>query len=132
MKKLIVSIAAIAALATGLEARTWTSADGSKTFEGEIRSVDAAKGTVTVIMKNGSGLTFSKDKLSKEDIVFIEEWAASQPAAGSAAAGEPDTTSVIGAKLAKATLHKVDGNRMKRAELTKAPEYYVLYFSASW
>ncbi|MEM7011401.1 MAG: hypothetical protein AAF585_07950 [Verrucomicrobiota bacterium] len=132
MKKLIVSIAAIAALITGLEARTWTSADGSKTFEGTLRSVDGAKGTVTVIMGNGSGLTFSKDKLSKEDIAYIEEWAASQPAPGSAAAGAADTSSVIGEKLSKAKLHKVDGNRMKRAELTKAPEFYVLYFSASW
>ena len=53
-------------------ARTWTSADGSRTFEGELKSYDAETGKVTVVMKNGRSLTFSEDKLSKDDIAFVK------------------------------------------------------------
>ena len=129
MKRSVITIAAIAALVTGLHARTWTSADGSKTFEGTVRSVDANKGTVTVLLANGTALAFPQDKLSEGDIAFLKEWEASNAAAAEV---EPDTDSVIGGKVAKAKLYRLDGKRMKKAELTKSPEYYVLYYSASW
>ena len=42
--------------ASPLWARTWTSADGSKTFEGELKAYDAGTGRATVIV-NGLPLT---------------------------------------------------------------------------
>lgn len=53
-------------------ARTWTSADGSKTFEGELVSYDEATGSVTVDMK-GRKMTFKKEILSEADIAFAKE-----------------------------------------------------------
>ena len=46
------------------EGRTWTSVDGGKTFEGEMKSYDAASGKVTVIFPNGRRATFAQDKLA--------------------------------------------------------------------
>lgn len=48
------------------------------------------------------------------------------------AVSKADDSSVIGAKLAGTTLHRVDGKKFKKAELKKDPEYYILYYSASW
>ena len=60
-------------LLVGAHARTWTSADGSKTFEGKFQSYDARRGLVTVTLSNGKRQTFSQDKLSKADIAFAKE-----------------------------------------------------------
>lgn len=45
---------------------------------------------------------------------------------------EPDTTSVLGSTLAKVKLLQLDGESFAEAKLSKAPEFYVLYYSASW
>ena len=55
------------------EARTWTSSDGDRTFEGELDSYDAVNGKVTVILKNRRKLTFNQNKLSEEDIVWLKK-----------------------------------------------------------
>jgi hypothetical protein len=55
------------------QARTWTSSDGSKTFEGELKSYDPDKGTVAVTLPNGKSLNFTQDKLSADDIAFLKE-----------------------------------------------------------
>ncbi|MBT8043803.1 MAG: hypothetical protein KJO79_02535, partial [Verrucomicrobiae bacterium] len=54
----------------GLEARTWVSADGTKTFEGELKSYDRASGKVFVDV-NGETLTFAKELLSEADIAWL-------------------------------------------------------------
>ena len=59
-------------LFTGLHARTWTSSDGSKTFEGELKSYDASTGIVEVVVR-GSDLSFTQDKLSEDDIAWLKE-----------------------------------------------------------
>lgn len=41
-------------------------------------------------------------------------------------AGQPANTVKVG------TVHRHDGSRFQPASLTKNPEYYLLYFSASW
>ena len=127
MKKTLIAIAAVAALFSSSQARTWTSSDGSKTFEGTLRSYDSAKGSVTVLMANGRSLTFPQDKLSETDVAFLKEWEATknQPEA-------KEDSSKLGKLMAKAKLHKMEGERYKKAELTKSPEFYVLYYSASW
>lgn len=60
-------------LASGAEARVWTNTDGSKTFEGELKSYDPATGKVGVVLPNGKDLLFLEDKLSAADIAFLKE-----------------------------------------------------------
>lgn len=109
-------------------ARTWTSSDGSKTFEGDLKSYDAESGKVSVLVK-GRPIEFTKDKLSADDITFLTEWAAE--------ANKPDFEKIleeqkIGSVLTDRVVSKLDGDKFKKATLDKAPEYYLLYFSASW
>ena len=56
-----------------VSARTWTSADGSKTFDGELVSYDPATGTVGVTQANGRTLKFNQDKLSAADAAFLTQ-----------------------------------------------------------
>ena len=127
MRNTLLCIALFALLGTSAYSRTWTSSDGAKTFEGELKSYDADSGVVTVLV-NGRPLTFPKDKLSASDIAFVEESAASSDSASSSEAA----SSVMSEKMSKVKLHLLDGKRFKKAELTKSPEFYVLYYSASW
>lgn len=60
-------------LFNGAHARTWTSADGTKTFEGEFNSYDAEKGLVTVALANGRSMVFTQDKLSARDIDYLRD-----------------------------------------------------------
>ena len=60
-------------LAPSAGARTWTSADGSKTFEGDLKSYDAETGTVIVSMRGLREAKFKQDMLSAEDIAFLKE-----------------------------------------------------------
>lgn len=53
--------------------RTWTSADGVRTFEGELKNYDPEKGALTVTLANGKSLSFTQDKLSAADIAFLKE-----------------------------------------------------------
>ena len=61
-------------LVTGTHARTWTSADGANTFEGEIKSYDPRIGLVTVALSNGKNMHFEQDKLSAADIAYLKEY----------------------------------------------------------
>jgi hypothetical protein len=58
---------------TSAQARTWTSADGAKTFEGELKSYDPATGVVAVALATGKAMNFTQDKLSADDIAFLKE-----------------------------------------------------------
>ncbi|MFT6575652.1 MAG: hypothetical protein ACJA16_003857, partial [Akkermansiaceae bacterium] len=71
--QLLLQLAAAFFLVFGVQARTWTSADGTKTFEGKLQSYDARKGLVTVTLPNGKRQTFRQDKLSEADITFARE-----------------------------------------------------------
>ena len=126
---LLTGLATALSLAS-LSARVWTSADGEKTFAGDYQSFDPDEGQVTVTMKNGRSITFSLDRLSEEDRAWIadrfEEDNAPDPADLLAA-------QKIGSGLSKAgVLQKLDGKRFANYEFTTAPQYYILYFSASW
>ena len=68
-------LAAISSLLlTCAHARTWTSSDGAKTFEGEIKSYDPRIGVVTVALSNGSSMHFEQDKLSAADIAYLKTY----------------------------------------------------------
>ena len=55
----------------GAQARTWTSADGTQSFEGELKSYDQASGMVTVTMQNGKAARYHLNKFSADDKAFI-------------------------------------------------------------
>jgi hypothetical protein len=80
-----------ALLLAGAHARTWTSADGAKTFEGELLSYDPATGAVGVTSADGKAMKFSQDKLSAADIAFLKEQGKVEaPSAGKPSAGKID------------------------------------------
>ncbi len=70
--KFLYSILAIGLLHTTALGRTWTSADGSKTVEGTLKSYDEATKTVVVMTANGKRVTFKQSILSPEDIAFVK------------------------------------------------------------
>ena len=133
--KTIPITALLLALATGAfaEIRTWTSADdASKTFDGEL--VSAAKGSVTIKRKDGKTMTVPEIKLSQADRDFVaagqEKKAAAEKSKDAAAKLK---TSALGAGFAGKTV-KLEGKTFKKHDIfaTKAPEYYLLYWGASW
>ena len=71
--QLLLQLAAAFLLVLGIQARTWTSADGSKTFKGELQSYHAASGKVSVTLPNGKRMTFLQEKLSAEDIAWLKK-----------------------------------------------------------
>ncbi len=122
------TIACLAATTAFISARTWTSADGTKTFEGDLKDFDNVSGKVTVLSK-GRQLVFDQDKLSEEDQAFLLEWKVE--------ADKPEPAEIlenqeVGKQLTERVLSRLDKKRFKRASLEKTPEYYLVYFSASW
>ena len=55
----LLHVGIVALLGVGaVSARTWTSANGKKTFEGELKSFDKENDTVTIVYRNGRTITF--------------------------------------------------------------------------
>jgi hypothetical protein len=73
-------------LLSSLPARTWTSTDGSKTFEGELKAYDAATGMVVVSTPGGSTRKFKQDVLSADDIAWLKGQGSITPAVASSVA----------------------------------------------
>ena len=115
--RLAVSLTASSLLLVSVSARTWTSADGSKTFAGELKSYDAATGTVSVIMANGRVLKFPQDMLSAADIEFIK--ANGRPLKPGAAKSGIVKTGLAEAQL----LARSDG---KEADMSKPVQVFIL------
>lgn len=72
LRFLLKHLALGAALLASVQGRTWTSADGTKTFEGQLKAYDAEKGEVVVTLKNGRTLRFSQATLSVADIAYLQ------------------------------------------------------------
>ena len=66
-------------LLTGAHARTWTSADGTKTFDGELESYDPRIAVVSVGLVNGTSMHFEQDKLSAADIAYVKTYFEGNP-----------------------------------------------------
>jgi hypothetical protein len=96
------------------QARTWTSADGTKTFEGELRSYDAASGKVAVTLLNGREMTFNQDKLSEADIAFVKENGKKAPTSSSSSGSINELPDV---------LPDPDG---KEADMSKPVQVFIL------
>jgi len=125
MKLTILITTAMLLIPSLSSARTWTSADGAKSFEGELKNFDASSGKVTII-SGKKALIFSQDKLSSDDREFLKNW---KPTTDHA---ETLANQKVGKVMTKKVLSRLDGKRFKKTEMVKAPEYYLLYFSASW
>lgn len=74
-------LASTVLFATDVSARTWTSADGKKTIEGELIDYDAGTGQV-ILDRDGRKVNFNRDFLSPEDIAFLKDKATAGPPAG--------------------------------------------------
>jgi len=128
---LLVGLLALA----GAHARTWTSSDGSKTFEGELKSYDPATGTVGVTLANGKAMSFSQTKLSEADISFLKESSqatastkeSAPPApvvpAASTAPSTPSSAPSTTATPTHAALPDPDG---KDADMSKPVQVFIL------
>ncbi len=68
------TMAVMLLLISGASARTWTSADGTKTFEGKLHAYDAASGKVSVILPNGRRMNFMQEKLSADDVAWLKKY----------------------------------------------------------
>ena len=99
-----------------------------------MKSFDKENNTVTIVYRNGRTVTFGTQKLSEADRTFLEE-------NGKAAADAADPVDVeaalkeqkIGKPLAKkGILSRLEGEKFANFQLEKAPQYYLVYFSASW
>ena len=127
MKKTILLLGALA-LAAVSQARTWTSADGSKTFEADY--VSSTADSVTILRK-GRKVTFKLSFFSEEDNTWVKAEAkkaamADADKAAAAAFAESD----FGKALSK--MQVFDGKKYCDHELEAAPKLFLLYFSASW
>lgn len=111
----ITSILTVAIIA-GVQARTWTSADGSKTFEGELKSYDAETGKV-VVRSGARTMQFSQDVLSEDDIAWLKE---NGSKAAETSAGGSSSTSV--GELPD-VLPDPDG---KEADMSKPVQVFIL------
>lgn len=113
--------------------RKWTSADdASKSFEGELTAVKGDN--VTIKTKNGRSLTFPLSKLSQEDRDFIAAQEKEKADAEAAAASAEKVKESPMAKALAGSTVVLDGKRLKKHDIlaSKAPEYYLLYWGASW
>jgi len=121
-------IAMLGLLASPLHARTWTSADGNKTIDGKF--ISSVGETVKVLVK-GRSVTFKFDQLSEADRKWVaEELARNVEEKKESEVEEVEQTDFV-TKLAS-KLESFEKKSYKRAELTKNPEYFLIYFSASW
>lgn len=126
--KIILTFAALA-LTLPLHARTWTSADGKNQFDGEY--ISSTETTVTVL-KNGRQRSFKLSLLSEDDQKWIKEEAAKKAAADKEKAERGSLKDQkIGKKLMGKTV-RVVGNKFVTEDTTKVPDFYFVYFSASW
>lgn len=111
---LVLTAASALLLAAPAQARTWTSAGGDRTFEGELHAYDPDNGVVTVLLANGKTLRFTQDKLSGADIAFLEK-------NGRKTAGGRPSSSAIGELPDE--LPDPDG---EEADMTKPVQVYIL------
>ena len=113
----------IALLATSASARTWTSSDGGKTFDGDF--ISSKNGEVTVMHDAGKKMSFKLEMLSDTDQKWIEKELTRRAESASLATAAIPTT-------LEGNLQKLSGKSFKKFEPAAPSKYYLLYFSASW
>jgi len=104
-------------LLAGAHAKTWTSADGTKTFEGELKEYDPATGMVTVMLATGKEMKFSKKVLTETDIAYLDE------------KGKVEAPAPAGSSAAKIDANPEDlfkSHDGKPADMTKPVQVFIL------
>ncbi len=134
MKSTFISIALALPLLSGLlladELRTWTSADDpTRQFQGALIEVKGDQ--VSIKQSTGRTVTFAKSKLSGDDQKYI---AAQAEAKEKEKAKSTTAQSSPMAKALKGRTVALEGKKLKKNDFlaTKSPEYYLLYWGASW
>jgi hypothetical protein len=128
MKKPIISAIIATVMVSSLQARTWTSAEGSKTFKGDYVSHTAEYVTVT---KGFNKVRFKIAMLSEDDKKWLDEKKAEALNSQKLKAVEEVGFGALGDKL-KGNIVKLTDKKYANFELQQAPEYYIIYFTASW
>lgn len=70
----LATFGAVLALASTSFARTFTSADGSKTMDGKLTAVSVQNKTATIKRVDGKSITFPLSAVSSEDQTYIKDW----------------------------------------------------------
>jgi|GEM_PF-4450149 len=111
------AFAALIATATQAVARTWTSRDGSRSFEAEyVGSHDA--GRIVVRYPGGSEGRFALDALSQADREFV------------AANSSPTSPSGLVAAEIAGNLVRLDGDKLVPFRPKAKPAHYFVYFTS--
>lgn len=129
MKRFLLPVLAIGMM-TSAHARTWTSSDGEQHFAGIYLSSDDSSVTVSMAGKDAS---FKLELLSQEDRDWVKAEEKRLTEAEKKVAPENATLAdqYMGKKLmGKTSIVKVDA--FAPFDTPKAPNYYFLYYSASW
>ena len=128
MKKISLATLCTLLLSGSGFSRTWTNADGSKTFEGDF--VSCTEKTVTV-KRGRREMTFKMELLSAADQkgAKAESKRLAQEEANKEAAAD-FKESDFGKALAN--VKRLDGTSFVETDLDGAPKFIILYFSASW
>ncbi len=129
-KTFLSGLCALSLLPLHLSARTWTSSDESKTFTGEFKKFDSVSKLVTITRRNGRPIAFSIDKLSEADQKWIIEVGAIENKGSGNLEKKLEAQPI--AKNIYQSLTQLNEGKLAKAEFKFAPEYYLLYFSASW
>ena len=125
--KCILTIAAI--IITGpLPARIWTSSNGVTTFEGEYVSSTTRS---LVFIHKGKKETIRVSRLSAADQVWIEQEHQRDAHPPKKRTYRSLKDQKVGKKLINQTF-RVKNNQFVTENIRKVPQYYYLYFSASW
>ncbi len=104
-------------------ARTWTSTDGSKTFEAELTTYHAGTGEVGVTLPNGKRMVFDQKLLSEADIAFVKENGPNLEAPANTQPTSVSSSSGSGTKSVPDELPAPDG---KEADTRKPVKVFIL------
>jgi len=116
-QRLLVTCSCALFFAVSGEARTWTSPDGGKTFEGELKSYDPESGVVSVLLSNGKILKFPQVKVSAADNAFLKKQ-------GKVDANAPAPSASVVTDIAEEKLlERSDG---KPADMKKPVQVFIL------
>lgn len=131
MKTYISLILSVVVACCGLtSARTWTSADGSKSFEADF--VKEEEGKITIKRSNGKIQTFSMDKVSLADQQWVDDQKDKALTKEIASRKSDERKNNPIPKELYGNLVKLNKKSFKRYKTELFPEYYILYYSASW
>lgn len=111
-----------------VQARTWTSSNGSSKFEGELVAYDAATGKVTV-NRDGKQVTFKQELLSAADVEYIKTEGANlkpvEAPASSSSSSSSSSSRSSSMKVASVpdTIPPYDG---KEADMSKPVKVFIM------